>query len=82
MSRTQLRKIATIDVPNAEATYEAVRDGKVLGTVTKFIEPAHGMKGGRDGVSRVTCWEHSREKGLAYDTRKDAVLALESLEDV
>jgi len=77
-SKTRLRKIATSPEYGAVATYEAVRDGKVLGTVTKFAEPSHTMTGGRDGVLRNVSWGNSREKGISHDTRKDAVKSLES----
>lgn len=76
-TKTKLRKIDTAKENNAIATYEATRDGQALGTITKFSEPAHGMAGRRDGVSRIICWEHSRDKGISYDRRKDALDALE-----
>jgi hypothetical protein len=85
-SKTRLRKIDTVDERNAVATYEASRDGKVLGTITKFDEPAHKdvptWKSGRRELKvrnyRIISWTHSRDiPHEAYETRADCIEALE-----
>ncbi|MEV7675011.1 hypothetical protein [Streptomyces sp. NPDC088752] len=80
--KTRLRKVDTSSEYGAVATYEVVRDGKVLGTVTKFADPGHTMTGNRDGVLRNVSWGNSREAGISHDTRKDALRSLERMTGV
>lgn len=78
-NKTRLRKIATVDEEYAVATYEASRDGKVLGTITKFDEPAWKptKKGGVRNY-RAIYWMHSRDIPYeAYETRADCIANLE-----
>lgn len=81
-TKTRLRKIDTVDEEYAVATYEASRDGKVLGTVTKYDAPAwkQTKKGPRD--YREICWAHSRNIGEGYDTRAYCVKDLERVAGV
>jgi hypothetical protein len=88
--KIRLRKIDTIDERNAVATYEASRDGKVLGTVTKFDEPTHKdvptWKSGRRELKvrnyRIISWTHSRDiPHEAYETRADCLKDLERVAD-
>ncbi|MCX4799649.1 hypothetical protein OG497_37980 [Streptomyces sp. NBC_01242] len=79
-NKTRLRKIDTIDERDAVATYEAHRDGKVLGTITKFDEAAYKQtkKGTRD--YRLITWGHSLDEGFGrdvYETRADCIESLE-----
>ena len=81
-SRTRLKKIETVNELFAVATYEAIRDGVVLGTITKYDEPAHKTvkKRGKLRVKdyRIISWQHSR--CVAYDaqeTRGDCIADLE-----
>lgn len=84
--RTRLRKIATVDEQFAVATYEASRDGRVLGTITKFDRPAHKQvptwKSGRRELKvrdyREISWVHSRDVPYsAQDTRANCIEDLE-----
>lgn len=78
VGKTRLRKIATVDEEYAVATYEASRDGQVLGTLTKFDEPAwkQTKKGPRD--YRLISWRHSLDVPYnAQDTRADCIADLE-----
>jgi hypothetical protein len=78
--RTRLRKVDTVDEEYAVATYAASRDGVMLGTITKFDEPAYRTR--KDGTNprdyRLISWAHSRDvPHNGYDTRKDCLKALE-----
>lgn len=79
-SKTRLRRIDTVDEEYAVATYEAIHDGVVLGTITKFDEPAYRTR--KDGTNprdyRLISWAHSRDVPYnGYDTRKDCLKGLE-----
>jgi hypothetical protein len=77
-SKTRLRKIDTVDDDNAVATYEATRDGRVLGTITKYDEPAYKMtkRGPRD--YRLISWRHSLDVPYsAQNTRAACIIDLE-----
>lgn len=77
-SKTRLRKIDTIDERDAVATYEASRDGRVLGTITKFDEAAYKQtkRGPRD--YRLISWRHSLDVPYsAQNTRAACIIDLE-----
>lgn len=90
-TKTRLRKIDTVDGDFAVVTYEASRDGVVLGTITKFDEPAHKTvptwKSGRRELKlreyRIIYWQHSRDIPYnAQDTRADCIADLERVAGV
>lgn len=90
-AKTRLRKIDTVDEDFAVVTYEAIRDGKVLGTITKFDRPTHTTvtswkSGGPEPVDvgqREIGWEFSPDPyGEGYETRADAVRNLERVAGV
>jgi hypothetical protein len=83
-TKTRLRKIDTVDDDNAVATYEATRDGKVLGTITKYDTPAwEPRKNGKGNRNyREICWAHSRNIGEGYETRAYCVEDLERVAGV
>jgi hypothetical protein len=60
-SKTRLRKIDTINKQFAVVTYEATRDGVVLGTVTKYDEPAH---------TTVRSWKSGRPQQVLREYRE------------
>ncbi|PPS89563.1 hypothetical protein [Streptomyces sp. MH60] len=60
-SKTRLRKIDTVDEDFAVVTYEASRDGKVLGTITKYDRPAH---------KTVMTWKSGRPEPRVRDYRE------------
>jgi hypothetical protein len=85
-SKTRLRKIDTAAEDFAVTTYEAVHDGRVLGTITKFDRPAHttvtSWKSGRPEPRlreyREVCWAFDPDPyGEGYETRADALKNLE-----
>lgn len=85
-TKTRLRKIDTTGDDFAVITYEAVRDGKVLGTITKFDRPAHktvtSWKSGRPEPRlreyREIYWAFDPDPYQeGYDTRAECLLALE-----
>lgn len=77
-SKTRLRKVDTVDEDFAVATYEASRDGEVLGTVTKYDEPAYKQtkKGPRD--YRLISWRHSLD--VPYSAQDTRAACIENLE--
>ena len=89
-TKTRLRKIDTVDERFAVTTYEASRDGVVLGTITKFDEPAHKMvptwKSGRRELKvrnyRIIYWAHSLDRDEGYDKRADCIENLERVAGV
>ena len=77
-NKVRLRKVETIDDPYAVATYEVSRDGVVIGTITKFDEPAWKQtKKGRPRDYRLISWQNSRDVPYnAQDTRADCIANL------
>lgn len=71
-SRTRLRKIATLEVRFAVATYAVLQDGKEIGSVTKYDMPSTRNRGSAQRPhytpSRVTRWSADFD-GMPHDER-------------